>query len=293
MLVESNSVLGGCATISGGLLGVGGGNAVQIKAGHYESAATLYSDLTAHVPNYTNVETKTLGNPAVYSSPGQKSKHEVARTFADRSLDTWNWLVAHGAKFSGVTTASGSAVFWGSRWYSDTVTDVVDPSGLGATHPQSAAGGAGWCNPLIAALKKLSNVDIELNTKMTQIIREQPLTGRVLGIAAETATGTVYFRANRAVIVGTGGWKGNPWLRSLFDPRIGPNITYSGTPFCYDDGTGLLAAINAGADQNPTGTWTSTLGTGSGELCITRSARFSLHSAGPQSIKRGRLHLRE
>jgi fumarate reductase flavoprotein subunit len=100
---------------------------------------------------------------------------------------------------------------------------------------------------LIAALKTHSNVDIELNTKMTQIIREEPLTGRVLGIAAQTATGTVYFRANRAVIVGTGGWKGNPWLRSLFDPRIGPNITYSGTPFCYDDGTGLLAAINAGA----------------------------------------------
>jgi len=249
MVVESNSVLGGCATISGGILGIGGGNALQIKAGIYETADTLYSDMTRHVVNYTNVETKALGAPAVYSSPGTKTVPALARVFADRSLDTWNWLVAHGAKFSAATTsyANGTAVFWGTRAPSTTVADVVDPTGVGATHPQSTAGGAGWCNPMIAALKKMSNVDIELNTKMTQIIREAPLTGRVLGITAQAGGKTMYFRANRAVIVATGGYKGSPWLRFLFDPRVPATMTYSGTPFCYDDGTGLLAALNAGA----------------------------------------------
>jgi succinate dehydrogenase/fumarate reductase flavoprotein subunit len=246
ILVESGSVLGGAATISGGSLGIGGGNALQIKAGIVETAATIYSDLTQHLINYSNVVNKTLATTSVEAAPGGKNDPSLARVFADRSLDTWNWLVAHGAKFSGVTASTGASIFWGTRAYTNCTSDVVDPTGLGAINPLSKAGGAGWCNPMITAVKKLG-VDIELNTKMTEIIRQGVMSGRVLGVGAETAMKTLYFKANKAVILATGGWKGHKWLRTLMDPRLGPTMSYSGMPFVNDDGSGLMAALDAGA----------------------------------------------
>jgi hypothetical protein len=252
MVVESNSILGGCASISGGGVGLGGGNALQIKAGIFETADMVYNDLTQHVIYYSNVATETLAGTPVRATPGSKNDPRLVRVFADRSLDTFNWLVAHGAQFSGASAGTGVyANASGTRAGLSTVPAVVDPTGVGKTNPANIYPGAGWTNPLVSTLQKLSNVDIEVNTKMTQIIREgAPVnSGRVLGIAAEVAGQTVYFRANKAVILATGGWKGHPWLRTLFDPRLEqyPTLIGSGEPFCYDDGTGMLAALNAGA----------------------------------------------
>jgi hypothetical protein len=123
MLVESNSVLGGCATISGGSLGIGGGNALEIKAGIMETADTLYQDLTQHLITYSNIGTKTLATTCVEAAPGGKNDPILVRVFADRSLDTWNWLVAHGAKFSNVTAATGASIFWGTRGITHCTSD--------------------------------------------------------------------------------------------------------------------------------------------------------------------------
>src|SRR5258705_12756238 len=89
-----------------------------------------------------------------------------------------------------------------------------------------------------------------LTRHMDELIREQPFSGRVLGVKARytprmrPGTGarlesfwqngnideraeTIHIRARKAVIVATGGMHGNVHLRTMTDPRIvEPSIEY-------------------------------------------------------------------
>ena len=78
MLVESANQLGGCATISGGTVGIGGGNALQIAKGIVENPGTVYQDFTQHIIYYSNVETKTLSTTTpVRMDPGEKGERRL------------------------------------------------------------------------------------------------------------------------------------------------------------------------------------------------------------------------
>ncbi|HVZ15174.1 MAG TPA: FAD-binding protein, partial [Bauldia sp.] len=110
---------------------------------------------------------------------------------------------------------------------------------------------------------------------MDEIIREQQFSGRVIGIKASYSprfnpeTGvrlesfwqngniderreTIYVRARKAVIVGTGGYQGNIQLRTMFDPRMSePSIEWWGNTVIGPrsmDGSGLVAGMRIGAN---------------------------------------------
>ena len=73
--------------------------------------------------------------------------------------------------------------------------------------------------PLEAAARK-AGVEVLLEHRMTAIYREQPRSGRVLGIAVDNKGNTLNIRARKAVIVATGGSTGNVNFRRMFDPRL-------------------------------------------------------------------------
>jgi hypothetical protein len=118
-------------------------------------------------------------------------------------------------------------------------------------------------------------VGIMLNQHMDEIIREEQFSGKVIGIKASYSprihpeTGermeslwqegniderreTVYIRARKAVIIGTGGHVGNPQFRSMFypamrDPAWGP----SAQALLGDraaDASGIIAGMRVGAN---------------------------------------------
>ena len=83
--------------------------------------------------------------------------------------------------------------------------------------------------------------------KMKRLIRDAHVRGAVLGVEANSGERTLNIKARKAVILGSGGWKGNPWLRRLFDPRMTEDLVASGEPFVKADGTGIIAALELGA----------------------------------------------
>jgi hypothetical protein len=114
-----------------------------------------------------------------------------------------------------------------------------------------------------------------LNRHMDELIREMPFSGRVLGVKASYTprmnpqTGarlesfwtngnideraeTIYIRAKRAVIIGTGGMQGSVPLRTMTDPRLSdPSIDVGPRALLGPlimDGSGILAGMRIGAN---------------------------------------------
>jgi hypothetical protein len=116
-------------------------------------------------------------------------------------------------------------------------------------------------------------VQFMLNRHMDEIIREPGPGGRVLGVVASFSprlhpqTGeiipswwsngnidekrdVVRIRARKAVIVGAGGWMGNPNFRSMFDPRLRePSFQYNIAVLGerHADASGIIAGMKVGA----------------------------------------------
>jgi succinate dehydrogenase/fumarate reductase flavoprotein subunit len=118
-----------------------------------------------------------------------------------------------------------------------------------AVTPERAAttsSGVGLIRPLEATAKKLG-VQILLQHKMANIIRENPNSGRVLGIAATNQGKTVNIRARKGVIIGTGGHSSNVNFRRIFDPRLTEEYQVAGEPYSFQDASGEIAAMAIGA----------------------------------------------
>lgn len=64
------------------------------------------------------------------------------------------------------------------------------------------------------------NIPIECNTKVVEVIRETPFSGRVLGVKVVRDGKVQYIRATKAVIIAAGGFGANKEMRALHDPRM-------------------------------------------------------------------------
>ena len=106
-----------------------------------------------------------------------------------------------------------------------------------------------------------------LNRHMDELIRELPFSGRVVGVKAsytprmipkpardskasgsngniDERAGTIYIRARKAVIVGTGGMQGSVPLRTMIDPRmVEPSIEYGPSA--------LMGPLHHGRQRDP------------------------------------------
>ncbi|HSV23493.1 MAG TPA: FAD-dependent oxidoreductase, partial [Xanthobacteraceae bacterium] len=150
------------------------------------------------------------------------------------------------------------------------------PGGSGDT-----VGAPGWVWGGFAIARSLEfsarekGVRFMLNRHMDELIREQPFSGRVLGVKArytprmhpetgvrlesfwqngnvDERVDTIYIRARKAVIVATGGMHGNVHLRTMIDPRmVEPSIEYGPSSLIGPlnmDGSGIIAGMKIGAN---------------------------------------------
>jgi hypothetical protein len=144
-----------------------------------------------------------------------------------------------------------------------------------------AVGAPGWVWGGFAISRSMEfsarekGVRFMLNRHMDELIREQPFSGRVLGVKAsytprmhpetgarlesfwqngnvDERAGTIYIRARKAVIIATGGMHGNVHLRTMIDPRMSePSIEYGPSSLIGPlnmDGSGIIAAMRIGAN---------------------------------------------
>jgi 3-oxosteroid 1-dehydrogenase len=108
---------------------------------------------------------------------------------------------------------------------------------------------------LILSLKD-RNVDLWTETAMTDLINEN---GAVIGIKATKNNGEINIKANKGVILASGGFEKDQGLRDQYLPKP-TNIEWSAAN-TYNTGDALKAALKLGADthQMDTGWWSTVM----------------------------------
>jgi succinate dehydrogenase/fumarate reductase flavoprotein subunit len=255
IVVEANYDVGGHAILSGGNVPLGGGTSAQRKFGIEDSSDVVFSDLT----DWSIVQPN--GWPDY-----RYNDREVMRAFADHCAPTYEFLVANGVEFKDVAPDNQGAHTTGNSAPRENHT--FWKKGAGPESP-NARPGTGLIRPLEARARK-KGVKFLLNYKMTRLIRETQGARRVIGMAAyyrprimpgesvplksfrtdgniDSTKPNVNIRANKGIIVATGGMTSNLHFRRMFDSRLTDVLQVAGEPYSYQDASGELAGMAIGA----------------------------------------------
>jgi hypothetical protein len=255
IIVEAEADIGGHAICSGANIPLGGGTSIQKKAGIEDSPDLVFRDLT----DWSLVENNGVADYRL-------NDREIIRAFADNCAQTFEFLVAHGVKFVNdkpdgrAGSAHGNSVARQMHVAVLDWTQVQTGKPLPPEERATASNGNGLMRPLEAAAKK-AGVEILLEHRMTSIYREQPSSGRVLGIAVTNNGRALNIRARKGVIVASGGSSGNVNFRRMFDPRLTEEYCgLAGMPWSNQDASGELASMAIGASLWGAGIQTMEIG---------------------------------
>ena len=222
IVIEQNHDVGGHAIQSGGNIALGGGTSLQKKYGIEDSPDHMYEDLV-HWHDY------------------RFSDREIVRAYCDWSVPTFEWLLQHGVVFP--DKAPGGA---DGGPQNVPRSQTVIWSGEVSAYAPNGGNGTALMRPLEASARKLG-VEILLEHSLTELIREDGATGRVLGVRATHRGKTLTIQANKGVILGTGGHTSNVNFRRIFDPRLTEEYQVVGEPYSRQSGDGEIAALEVGA----------------------------------------------
>ncbi len=224
IMVEENTDIGGHGLCSGGNVHLGGGTSNQKKHGVEDSADQVFIDWIRHD-----------------HMQSRYSDRDLVRAFADENAATYEFLIENGVKFQDHLVGPTQA----SRVRRQQRTIQWPVASERVTHHPTRVGSG-----LVRALEKSARAqgaEVLLRHKMQSIVRESPSSGRVLGITATHDGRTVNIRANKGVLVATGGSTSNVTLRRTFDPRLTEEYQVAGEPWSRQSGDGELAAMAVGA----------------------------------------------
>jgi urocanate reductase len=221
IVIDENHDIGGHAMLSGGRVPLGGGTSLQKKYGISDSADRVYLDHTD------------------YRSPTMRyCDRELVRVWADENAPTFEFLLENGVKFNDVppTTVEGTVprLFRAQR-FSDNLEETIN-----------GEPGSGVVRPLERSARS-KGVEFLLRHKLTKIIRENPSSGRVLGITATVDGREVNIQARKGVILATGGHSTNVEFRRTWDPRLTDEYQVAGVPWSFQNGDGEILAMSIGA----------------------------------------------
>jgi succinate dehydrogenase/fumarate reductase flavoprotein subunit len=237
IVVDENFDIGGRGMLSGGRVHLGGGHALQQKAGIKDSADQVFADWVRH--------------DAVVA---RYSDRDLVRVFADENAATFDFLVENGVQFRerpiGPEAASTvPRTFVTLEWHV--------PSEIYAPH--GGRNGSGLVRRLEESARK-KGAQILLRHEMKSIIREPGPAGKVLGIAVNGPGGAMNIEAKRGVVIATGGHTGNVNFRRTFDPRLTEEYQQACMPYVFQGAKGELAAMEIGAALWATANQTSEAG---------------------------------
>src|SRR6266850_1847732 len=157
--VDENYDIGGRGILSGGRVHLGGGHALQQKFGIKDSADSVFTDWVRHDAGVSRY-----------------SDRDLVRVFADEQVATYDFLIENGVKFieRPIGPEAASTVprtFVTVEWH---VPDEIYA-------PGGNRNGSGLVRRLEASARK-KGAQILLRHEMKSLIREQPPSGKVLGI---------------------------------------------------------------------------------------------------------------
>lgn len=273
IVVEANYDCGGHAATSEGQLHSGGFTSDQEKWDIEDSADLYYYD-----------HTRGTYDGARYND------FDYVRSVSNSMVESYEFIKDNGVKVLDVEPMV-------REYYRDGGLDgdsvgrmtYIDASDWENTISGRDNAGIGLTRPLEKKLRD-AGVKFLMNYHMDVIEREEQFDGKVTGIVAsytptilpgeeEPLVGdltegnidetkeNVRVKANKAVIVATGGNTGNLEFRTMYDPRLGPEYDgLAGMPFSDQDASGEIAAMKVGASLTSLGV----TATPSVQLCTPR-----------------------
>lgn len=226
LVIEENFDIGGHGIISQGSIALGGGTSTQKKYGIEDSPDQVYLENTR--PDHTHT---------------RYADRKVVRAFADHNVEVLEFLVANGVQFADVrphhVPAEGVMTFRRQTtipWSQDLKETINNTAGSG----------------LMRALEKSARakgIEILLKHRMTRIIREEPMAGRVLGIAVTDldTDRTMNIRARQAVVACTGGSSSNLVIRTIYNPLLTEEYQVGCEPYSRQSGDAEQQGMAIGA----------------------------------------------
>ncbi len=237
IIVEENYDIGGRGILSGGRVHLGGGHALQQKAGIKDSPDQVFADWTRH------------------DTPDARySDRDLVRMFADENVPTFNFLVENGVKFNERPIGPERA-----STLPRTFVTVEWPIKSQLIAPGRGRNGSGLVRQLEVAARQ-KGAEILLRHEMKSIVREQGRSGKVLGITASHDGAIINIEARKGVIIATGGHTGNVNFRRIFDPRLTEEYQQACMPYVHQGADGELAAMEIGASLWATANQTAEAG---------------------------------
>ncbi len=243
IIVEENYDIGGRGMLSGGRVQLGGGHALQQKFNIKDNADQVFLDWVS-----------------ADDAESRYSDRDLVRVFADENVSAYQFLIDNGVEFiekpiGPVDASSLPRIFVTKEWHIP--AEVVAP--------HRNRNGSGLVRRLAESARK-KGAQILLKHKMTRIIREKPMSGRVLGVEVQTDGKTINIRATKGVIVATGGHTGNVNFRRIFDPRLTEEYQQACQPYVYQNAAGEIAAMDIGASL-----WATAIQTSESGAAITKT----------------------
>lgn len=312
LVIDQNFDLGGRMLHSAGRLSLGGGDPVQQRDinGESDREGLITVDPVENSEElddsiellFTDITDWSVIDPKG-QSPYRYNERELARAWAENCPATRQFLIDNYVRFSRVSGTHGGGglsrarlatcfLMLGDKTDIKAGTITAEDAGVadrerssafapvrmnGASRsvgPNAVANGAALSRSLEFSARE-KGVQFMLHRRFDEIVREEPVAGRVLGIRAsysprqhpETGAllqslwqdgniderrGTVSLRARQAVILASGGHAGNPEVRSMFYPAMRePAFPTSGRALLGpggQDASALIAGLRVGAN---------------------------------------------
>src|SRR5262245_54249674 len=310
LVIDQNFDVGGKMLHSGGQISLGGGDPCQLRdiAGQgdkegFIKVAPLHKpeDMTEDTDflfrDITDWSVLDVGGNAPY----RYNDRELHRAWADNCPATRQFLMGNYVRFTrvqgthgtgGVSRARRATTFLMLGEKTDIKAGTVTRQDAGIQDKSSshfaprymdsaakwAAPGAVWNGAALTRGLEFSarekGIQFMLNRRMTEIVREQQFSGRVLGVKAsytprfdpgtkarlesywqngniDERRATIAIRARKALMIGSGGHSANPQFRSMFYPAFNePAFVSSGLALLGPhggDASGIIAGMRIGA----------------------------------------------
>ena len=145
----------------------------------------------------------------------EKANPELVQYLVDNALDGIHWLESLGVEFK------------------DEVTTVA-----GGLYPRghNLLNNHGGFIPALQAAAESKGIEIILNTEAKELIVEN---GEVVGVKGTSDGADITLKANRGVILATGGYAANAELRAEYHPELPVSINTTNHPGATGDGLAL------------------------------------------------------
>lgn len=232
-MIEHHFDVGGIAIMSGGNIAIGGGHRLQKEIGQDDSPDQVFARLTGTGKN-------------------RFADANLTRRFVDEHVDTFDFLEANGVNFDRHGTDVPKEGRTGVN--SETQTRPHEwPIRVSVTSHDKARNGSGIVRPLELSARN-KGVRFLLSHTVTDLHREQPFAGRVIGVRVEEVDRwfqptfrTLNLRARMGVIICSGGHGQNVAFRTMFDPRLTEEYQWHGEYTAPANAAPTVAAMRLGA----------------------------------------------